>query len=267
MFVVATHETSFTVRGATGVILQSHQIPCLPRQLTLMIDPPHIRNVVYNARSNRTHPPNHEKLTLMIDPRHIIKRHLQPSPDTAPATKNDSDDRSSSYMQRHLQCAKEQNSPSNVTKYFACHEKWLSCNVIYNAQGNRTHLPKSPNSVPRELHEIVHLPRKVAVEPHQIVHLPRSDTRTSPNCAPATKSDAWTSRNSHLPRKVTLQLHQIMHLPDTWTIAWLSYCLILLLLDSTITWLYFYLTLLWLDPTMTWLYYCLALLLLDSTIT
>ena len=48
------------MRGATGVILQLHQILRLPRKsrkMTLMIDPRHIWNVIYNARSNRSHPP------------------------------------------------------------------------------------------------------------------------------------------------------------------------------------------------------------------
>ena len=51
------YETSFTMRGATGVILQLHQILHLPRKMPVMIDPRHIWNVIYNARSNRHHPP------------------------------------------------------------------------------------------------------------------------------------------------------------------------------------------------------------------
>ena len=79
----ATYETSFTMRGATGITLQPHQILRLPRKMILMIDPCHIWIVQYNARSNRHHPPT--------------------SPNTSPATKNDSHDWSSSHMQRHLQ--------------------------------------------------------------------------------------------------------------------------------------------------------------------
>ena len=40
------YETSFTKRGATGVTLQLHQILRLPRKMNLMIDPPHIWNVI-----------------------------------------------------------------------------------------------------------------------------------------------------------------------------------------------------------------------------
>ena len=100
------NEESFTMRGATGVILQLHQILHLPRKMTVMIDPRHIWNVIYNARSNRSHNPT--------------------SPNTAPATQNESHDWSASHMKRHLQCAEQQESQSNFTKYCACHAKWIS---------------------------------------------------------------------------------------------------------------------------------------------
>ena len=98
-----TYQTWFTMRGATGVILQLHQILHLPRKMTVMIDPRHIWNVIYNARSNRNHNPT--------------------SPNTAPATQNESHDWSASHMKRHLQCAEQQESQSNFTKYCACHAK------------------------------------------------------------------------------------------------------------------------------------------------
>ena len=37
---------TLTLRGATGVTLQHHQILCLPRKVTVMIDPCHIWNVI-----------------------------------------------------------------------------------------------------------------------------------------------------------------------------------------------------------------------------
>ena len=81
------YETSFTMREATGVINQRHQVLCLPRKMTRIIDPHDISNVSYNAQSNRIHPPT--------------------SPNIAPAMKNDSHDWSSSQMKRHLQCAEQ----------------------------------------------------------------------------------------------------------------------------------------------------------------
>ena len=92
-----TYETSFTMRGATEVALQHHQIILLlPRKMTLMIDPRHIWSVIYNALSSRGYPPT--------------------SPNAAPATKNDSHDWSSAHMKRHLQCAEQPRLPSNITK-------------------------------------------------------------------------------------------------------------------------------------------------------
>ena len=101
--IFVTYGTSFTMRGATGIALQPHQILRLPRKMTLMIDIRDIWNVIYNARSNKHHPAT--------------------SPNTAPATQNGSHDWSSSHMERHLQCAEQQASPSNLTKYCACHAK------------------------------------------------------------------------------------------------------------------------------------------------
>ena len=89
--IVVTYETSFTMRGATGVTIQPHQILRLPHRMTRMLDRRHIWNVIYNARSNRCHHPT--------------------SPNTAPATQNDSHAWSSSHMKRHLQCAEQQVSP------------------------------------------------------------------------------------------------------------------------------------------------------------
>ena len=69
------------------VTLELHQILRLPRKVTLIIDPLHTRNVIYNARSNKCHCPN--------------------SPNTAPATKNESHDWSLTQMKRYLQCAEQ----------------------------------------------------------------------------------------------------------------------------------------------------------------
>ena len=110
-----------------------------------MIDVRRIWNVMYNARSNRSHPPT--------------------SPNTAPATQNDCDDWSASHMKRHLQCAEQQDSQSNFTKYCACHAKWIPWlirvshmkrhfdprhiwNVIYNARSKQSHPLTSPNTAP-----------------------------------------------------------------------------------------------------------------------
>ena len=84
------------------VTLELHQILRLPQKINLMIDPWHTWNVIYNARSNMRHSPN--------------------SPNTAPATKNESHDWSLTQMKRYLQCAEQHASLSKLTKYCACHE-------------------------------------------------------------------------------------------------------------------------------------------------
>ena len=98
-----THDTSFTMRRATDLILRHHQVLRLPRKMTRIIYPRDIWNVIYNARSNM--------------------HHLPTSPNAAPATKNDAHHWLPWHMQRHLQCAEQQASPSNLTKYCACHAK------------------------------------------------------------------------------------------------------------------------------------------------
>ena len=55
--VIITYETSFTMRGATGVTIQPHQILRLSRRKTRILSPHRIWNVIYSARSNRCHHP------------------------------------------------------------------------------------------------------------------------------------------------------------------------------------------------------------------
>ena len=122
------------MRGATVNTLQPHQILRMPRKMNLMVDPHHIWNVIYNARSNSQHSPT--------------------SPNTAPATQNESHDWCASHMKRHLQCAEQQPTPSNLTKYCACHAKWPpniwqkfaenSWNVISNARPIRDRSEHDP---------------------------------------------------------------------------------------------------------------------------
>ena len=189
------------------VTLQPHQMLLLPRKMMRIIDCRRIWNVIYNAQSNRHHPPtspNTAPATQKCTPKskrnsprtveapipmrgrfdhdpNMIRtwsdhdptmirawtRHLAParssrllfalrrrilywklqhfalrlstqispntapatksdpptSPNAAPATKNDAHHWLSSHMKRHLQCAEQQASPSNLTKYCACHAK------------------------------------------------------------------------------------------------------------------------------------------------
>ena len=233
------------MRRATGNTLQPHQILRLPRIMNVMIEAHHRWNVIYNARSNRQHP-----LT---------------SPNTAPATQNECHDWGTSQMKRHLQCAEQQSTPSNLTKYCACHAKWPpniwqkfaenSWSGISNARPIRPWSEHDPTMIrPRKRKPqcateatFSHSPGADSIENynvsrsgyhskfHHMLRLPRKVTWTSPNAAPATKSDTWTSPNCctchakwiswliHITDETsftmrgatvnTLQPHQILRLP------------------------------------------------------
>ena len=172
-FIVLTYETSFPMRGATGVTIQPHQILRLPRKMTLqdfkenlqkqvkrhfqcgddptMIrpwfenDPRMIREWSENENANRNPPRNRGYFSS--SPRSIFYWKIQrfapnltfkPSPSAAPATKSDT---------------------------------WTSPNTVPTTK-NKT--GTSPSTVPAT----------------------KSDTWTSPNIAPTTKSDTWTSPNT-----------------------------------------------------------------------
>ena len=130
--------TSFTMRGATRVTVQLHQILRLPRKMNVINDPHRIWNIISNARSNESHPPT--------------------SPNTAPATLNECHQWSASHMKRHFQCAEQVQSASNLTKCCACHAKWMSSMICVTYE---TSFPMRGAS-------------KVTLQPHQIVRLPRN---------------------------------------------------------------------------------------------
>ena len=215
--ILFTHETLFTMRGATSVIVQTHQILRLPRKMTLMIDPWHKWNVIYNARSNMRHSPK--------------------SPNTAPATKNDRPE-----SQRNLLKTDETSFPMRgrsehdpsmkpSVRNPPCNRGYLSrpprefCIEKYNISRSGYHskfhrILRLPRKVTLALHQILRLPRKVTLALHQILRLPRKVTLiidplhtwnviynarsnmrhspNSPNTAPATKNDRPKSQRNLL---------------------------------------------------------------------
>ena len=210
--VLITYETSFTVRGATGVTIQPHQILRLPRKMTRLLYRPHIWNVISNARSNRCHYPT--------------------SPNTAPATKNDT-----ARFQRKSPKTDETSFPMRgrsehdptMIRPWSDHE-----NANRNPPRKWGYFSSSPRAFSIEkynvsrpilhsnLHQILRLPRKVPLELHQILRLSRRKTHilsphriwnviysarsnrchhpTSPNTAPATKNDSTALSSSHMKR-------------------------------------------------------------------
>ena len=118
--ICVTYESSFPMRGASKVSLQPHQILRLPRKMNVTSDLRHIWNVISNARSKYSQHPT--------------------SPNAAPATQNQCHQRSAAHMKRHFQCAEQLKSPSNLTKYCACHEILklkISSETPWSASANR----------------------------------------------------------------------------------------------------------------------------------
>ena len=160
-----------------------------------------------------------------------------PSPSSAPATKSDTHAWSSSHMNRHLQCAETQMSPSKLTKYCTCHAKWPpniwqkfaenSWNVISNARPIRDRSEHDPRmirewtrqSATRRATEVFfsRSGRPFCIEKynasrsgylskfHQVLRLPRKVTRD-------------LHQVLHLPQKVKLELHQVLCLPQNVTL-------------------------------------------------
>ena len=65
-------------------------------------------------------------------------------------------------MKRHLQCAEQQVSPSNLTKYCACHEKWLDCFIVLTYE---TSFPmRRATGVTIQPRQILRLPRKMTLQ-------------------------------------------------------------------------------------------------------
>ena len=152
---LVTHETLFTMRGVTSVIVQTHQILRLPRKMNLMIDPCHTWNAIYNARSNKCHCPN--------------------SPNTAPATQNDSP-----------------KFPSNLSKTDETSVPCVTDPRMIRAGSDHKTVSPQPASQPRLLFALAtsNFYRKIQ---HFALRL---SFQISRNAAPATKSDAWTSPNT-----------------------------------------------------------------------
>ena len=183
------------MRGATGITLQLHQILRLARKMNLMIDPHHIWNVIYNAQSKSHHPAT--------------------SPNSAPGTQNESDDWSASHMKRHLQCAEQQASPSNLTKYCACHAKWIWWLIRITYETSFT--MRGATGITLQPHQILRLPRKMNVMIDR-AHLwnvisnaqsSKSHPPTSPSTAPATQYERHDWSRSRMKRHLQCAEQQV----------------------------------------------------------
>ena len=87
------------------------------------------------------------------------KSHTPTSPKTAPATQNASHDWSASHMKRHLECAEQAKSTSNLSKYCPCHAKWISW--LIRASYATSFPMRRASKVNFQPQQILRLPRKM----------------------------------------------------------------------------------------------------------
>ena len=106
--IIITNETSFTMRGATGVTIQPHQILRLTRR------------------------------------------------------KKESHALSSSHIKPYLQCAEQQLSLSNLTKYCACHAERLTSLILITYETSFT--KRRATGVTIQPHQILRLPQKITLQ-------------------------------------------------------------------------------------------------------
>ena len=170
-----TYETSFTLRRASKVTLQPHQRNSEAQDfsrnslcfLQLKDDSRIIRGhseqkiVISHPLLRRPYPSdlgdafvfNQTHFALRLSPkmsRHAApatKSHTPTSPNTAPATQNESKHWSAWHMKRHLHCAEQAKSPSNLTKYCACHEILklkISAETPWSASADRKTIRRNP---------------------------------------------------------------------------------------------------------------------------
>ena len=97
-----------------------------------------------------------------------------------------------------------QASLSNLTKYCACHTKWLAClilvtcgHVIYDGRCNRCHLPTSPTPAPAQ------------VSPSELTNYCASQAKRL-TCLISVTHEKWFAKSE--ATRITLQPHQILHL-------------------------------------------------------
>ena len=157
IIIIITYETSFTMRGATGVTIQPHQILRLSWRKTLILSPHHIWNLIYSSWSNRPSRPT--------------------SPNTAPATKNDHPT-SGRNLRKTAETSfpmrgRSEHDPKMIREW--SDHKNANCNP--------------PRNRARSLFELT-----TSIFYCKIKHFaPNLTFKPSPNTAPATKSDTWPS--------------------------------------------------------------------------
>ena len=260
--VLITYQTSFPMRGATGITIQPHQILRLPRKMTLQdfkenlqkqvkrhfqcgADPSMIRAWSENENANRNPPRNRGYFSTSPRAFSIVKYNV-----SRPILHSNLHQVLRLLRKVTLERHQVLRLPRKVTL-----ERHQVLRLPQKVPLELHQVLRLPRKVTLELHQVLRLPRKVTLERHQVLRLPRKVTLERHQVLHLPRKVTLERHQVlHLPRKVTLELHQVLHLPRKVTLErHYSTLLDSTLLDSTLL----YLTLL----DSTWLY----LTLLDST--
>ena len=196
--ILDTNEMLFTMRGATCVIVQTHQILRLPRKMTVQ----NLKEICWKRMKRH--------FQCAADPR-MIREWSDHDPRMKPSVRNPPRDRGCLSRPPRAFCIEKYNiSRSGYHSKF--HRILRLPRKVTLALHQILRLPRKvtlalhqilrlPRKVTLALHQILRLPRKVTLELHQILRLPRKVTlETSPNTAPATKSNTHHWSSSHLKR-------------------------------------------------------------------
>ena len=216
--ILITYQTSFTMRGATGVTLQPHQMLRLPRKMTRQIfkenvqkqvkrhfqcgdDPTMIREwsendpTMIRAWKRKPQPASQPRLLFELTTsifyckiqRFAPNLTFKPSPNTAPATKS-----VTSTSPSTAPATKSATWTSPTTAPATKSDSWTSPSTAPAT--------KSATCVTIQPHQILRLSRRKThlLSPHHIWNVIYSARRnrchnpTSPNTAPATQKDSHT---------------------------------------------------------------------------
>ena len=127
-------------------------------------------------------------------------------------------------MKRHFHCVQQVKSPFKLSKYCACHAKWIASFIRIAHEG--TFPMRGASKVTLQPHQILHLPRKMNVI-NDLRHIwnlisnawgKSSHPPTSPNTAPATQNECHQWSASHM--KSHFQCEQQVKSPSNLT----KYC-------------------------------------------
>ena len=151
--ICVTYETSFPMRGATKVTSNlTKYCACHAKWMSSMICVTYETSFPMRGASKA-------KMSRSAAP--VTKSPTRTSPNTAPATQNECHQWSASHMKPHFQCVEQVKPPSNLTKYCACHAKWMSSMICVTYE---TSFPmRGATKVTLQPHQILRLPRKMNV--------------------------------------------------------------------------------------------------------